>query len=116
MDTPHSGPLTIRVTQAPAVSIIRLGGMATIDEAERLTAELRRIAGEACGRLVVDLTDLEFICSMGLGALIVAHIVSQRRRCELVLAAPQPAIRDVLFTTRLDKIFPVYADVKAAVS
>ncbi len=102
-------PLSIDV-DAPAdgPTVVRLGGSATMDEAERLTAELRRVAGTCRGGIVLDLTGLDFICSMGLGALIVAHVTGQRHGCAVCVAAPQQAIREMLQTTRLNLIFPIH--------
>ncbi len=107
-------PLTIRVDHDGGTAVVHLSGAATIDQADHLTAELRRIAAEPVQRIVLDLAELEFICSMGLGSLIVAHVITQRRKAQVVLAAPQPAIREILETTRLDRIFPVFTDVGSA--
>ncbi len=108
-------PLTIDVDRRGDVTVVRLGGAATIDQADRLNRELRRIAGEPAGRIVLDLSALEFICSMGLGAMIVAHVVSRKRNAVVVLAGAQPAIREILETTRLNMIFPVFDDVNKAI-
>lgn len=109
-------PLQIVIDRDQMVcTVVHLSGAAGIDEADRLSRELRQVASETHGRLVLNLTDLEFICSMGLGALIVAHIAGQKRDCEVRLAGPQPAVREVLQTTRLDRIFPLYDDLNSAV-
>lgn len=112
--TPQRRALTIQVERGTDAVVVRLGGAATIDQADRLNRELRQVAGEPFKRVVMDLSELEFICSMGLGALIVAHIICRRRKAELVLVAPTPAIREVLEMTHLDRIFPIYPCVTAA--
>jgi anti-anti-sigma factor len=114
METQQRRPLSIELDRRGELAVVNLGGAATIDQADRLSYELRSIAAEPFRRIVLNLADLDFICSMGLGALIVAHVVSQKRKAQLVLAAPQPAIRELLETTRLNMIFPVFADVASA--
>lgn len=109
-------PLTIDVQRGGDAVVVKLGGSATIDQADRLTLALRQIAGEPFGRVVIDLSDLDFICSMGLGALIVAHVVAQRRKGQVSLAGAQAAILEILQTTRLNMIFPVHPDVKSAMN
>ncbi len=107
-------PLTIEVERGPDAMVVRLAGAATIDQADRLSYRLHLLAEEPVRRMVIDLTPLEFICSMGLGALIVAHVVSQRRNAQVVLAGPRPAIREILETTRLNMVFPIFADLASA--
>lgn len=116
MEPQKRRPFTIRVERGPQCVVVRLGGSATIDQADLLNHELRGLAGEPFRRVVLDLSDMDFICSMGLGALIVAHVVSQRRKADVVLVAPQPAVREVLETTRLSMIFPIFADVASAIA
>lgn len=109
-------PLAIQTERRGDAAVVTLIGAATIDQAERLNSELRQIAAcESVKRIVLDLGRLDFICSMGLGALIVAHVVGQRHGAQVVLAAPQPAIRRVLETTRLNLIFPIFDEAAAAV-
>ena len=108
-------PLTVQIDRKGEVAVVRLAGSATYDQADRLTQELRQVAAEPFTRIVLELSGLDFICSMGLGALIVAHVVTGKREGRLVLAAPQPAIRELLETTRLDMILPIFADVAAAI-
>lgn len=108
--------LQIDVQHLPDATVVRLTGSATIDQADRLNYELREVAGRPVPRIVLDLGGLEFICSMGLGALIVAHVVSRRRQAQVVIVAPQPAVREILETTRLDHVFPIFADIKSALA
>ncbi|MDD4891798.1 MAG: STAS domain-containing protein [Phycisphaerae bacterium] len=114
--TPQRRALTIQVERGTDAVVVRLGGAATIDQADRLNRELRQVAGEPFKRVVMDLSELEFICSMGLGALIVAHVVAQRRKAQVVLAGAQNAIREILETTRLNMIFPMHKDVTSALN
>jgi anti-anti-sigma factor len=116
MQPQQGNPLSIRVDRGTDLAVAHLAGSATMDQADRMTRELRKLADEPFRRLVLDLADMDFICSLGLGALIVAHVVCRRHNGQVVLAAPQPAIREILDTTRLSMVFPVFADLAAAMS
>ncbi len=64
-------------------------------------------------RIVLDLADVEFVDSSGLGAIIAAmkHVGPDRR---LELAALRPAVARVFRLTRLDEVMTVHADADAA--
>jgi len=65
--------------------------------------------------IVLDLSEMDFICSVGLGAIIIGHHKSRRHDGEIRLVNPQPAVRRLLEATRLTKLFPLYAGVEDAV-
>ena len=64
-------------------------------------------------RIVLDLGDVKFVDSSGLGAIVAAmkHVGSDRR---LELAALQPSVARVFRLTRLDEVMTVHADAAAA--
>jgi anti-anti-sigma regulatory factor len=51
---------------------------------------------------------------MGLGAIIAGHLRARRHNGEIRLARPQPAVMQLLETTRLTKLFCVYSGVDDA--
>lgn len=114
MEPQEPRPFEINIQRRDRLAVARLVGSATIDRAEELGQELRHLANEPVDRIVLDLSDLDFVCSMALGAIIVAHVVCRKRDAQLVLASPQPAIRHMLETTRLSMVLPVFADLSAA--
>ena len=74
---------------------------------------LRRTADAGANRVVLDLSDVEFLDSSGLGAL-VAAMKQLGPGCPLDLAGPQPPVERVLRLTRMDSVFSVFADVQTA--
>lgn len=70
------------------------------------------MAEEAC-RVVLDLRDVAFIDSSGLGA-IVATMKQMADGQRLDLAGLTPAVDKVFRLTRMDSIFDIYASVDAA--
>ena len=65
-------------------------------------------------RVVLDLSDLTFISSLGLGALVEFRRGLVRNGGQVWLAAPSPQIHELLEMSGLLAIFPVASSVSAA--
>jgi anti-anti-sigma factor len=66
--------------------------------------------------VVLDLNGWKFMASLATGALIcIERDIRKSGRC-LALCAVHPAIHECLRITRLDRLFPIYADLGAAVA
>ena len=65
-------------------------------------------------QIILDLTDLSYIDSAGLGLLTLAHRELSTRNICLEIANPQTVVRDVLLLTNMDKIFAFHESVAAA--
>ncbi len=108
--------LTLRQKKVGEATVVRVKGSAGIHEAEKLQGKLEAIAAEGVTMVVLDLTGMDFICSQGLGAIITGHLRIRRNKGELRLVNPQPAVKKLLETTRLTKLFGIYDSVAAATS
>jgi anti-sigma B factor antagonist len=81
--------------------VIRLHGDVDLDshlEVERTIVEAVESGVE---RVVVDLSDVPFLDSSGVRALLKARQEAVRSRCELTVRAPQPIVAQVLQLTRV---------------
>ena len=67
-------------------------------------------------RIVMDLYDVPFISSAGLGALMLAHKEARKNDGRVCLARPQPLVRQILETTKLTKLFGLYTSVEDALT
>ena len=67
-------------------------------------------------RIILDLHDVNFIDSAGLGALIAARTSTANRGAGIKLANLTKKIRDALSITKLVTVFDVYDSVDAAVN
>lgn len=65
-------------------------------------------------RLVVDLTDVRFIDSSGLGALLSGFKNAGLRQGSLTLAGLQPRVQSMFELTRLHRVFEIYPSPKEA--
>lgn len=108
------GQLDVRVDRQAGVAVVRVRGSAGMTEAEPFGRRLEQLADEPFDLIVLDLSDLEFISSAGLGALVRAHGRLGGGRGRLRLVHPRPMVLRVLETMRLTRLFEVYPDVEGA--
>ncbi|WP_071795275.1 STAS domain-containing protein [Natronohydrobacter thiooxidans] len=66
-------------------------------------------------QILLDLKDVKFMDSSALGALI-GGIKKMGPLGTLALTGPKGAVQQLLKLTRMDKVFPIYASVPAAIS
>src|SRR5262249_55468693 len=113
--TPHTLEIKVRPAQG-AAKVVHLAGAASMDTGTELRDRLLELLDPGTRLLVLDLSNLEFINSVGLGGIVAAHLRCRRIDGEIHLAAPQPAIRELLHVTRLTKLFPIHESVEAAMA
>jgi anti-sigma B factor antagonist len=74
------------------------------------------IVGGTKRAVVVDLAAVEFIASLGLRSIVVGGKAILNRRGRMVLLAPRPAVEEVITTSGIDELFPIYHDDAAALA
>ena len=94
--------------------MVKLWGCSEMAEWGQLRNELEALARERQAIIVLDLTQLEFIGSDGLSAVVHGHLKGRHHQGEIRLACPRPSVLDVIQRTRLTQLFPVYDSVEAA--
>ncbi len=110
------GPSPVReVRETDGVVSIHLAGDLWGYDATRFLLEaVRELESKGARRVVVDLTGLMRIDSAGLGALASAFVSLTKASGRLVLAAAPPKVRDLLSSTMLLQVIPLYPDVESA--
>ena len=66
--------------------------------------------------LIVDLSEVRFIDSSGLGALLSGYKNANLRQGKLVLAGLQPRVQSMFELTRLHRVFRIYPSLQDALS
>lgn len=66
-------------------------------------------------RAVIDMSQVEFIGSMGIRMLISVARALTKKQGKLVLYGPQPFVQEVFITTSLGELIPVQRDAAAAI-
>lgn len=91
--------------------IFRLRGSFDIATAPSVRAALTAASGDGKHAIVVDLTNVEFLDSTGLGALIGGHRRASENGGQVRLAVADGPISRLLNITGLMRVFPVYRTV-----
>lgn len=95
--------------------VVRLGGELDLHNASVVREALFRIADDAPARLVVDLSQVEFIDSTALGVLVETRTRLTNRRA-LLLASPQLETKRALAVSGLDRHLPVHESLEDALT
>jgi len=99
---------------ADGTAVIRLDGEIDLRTSPMLHERLIELAAQRPPRFLLELTQVSYMDSSGVGT-----IVDFKRRLEryggrLVLVGPQPRVRGVLEITRLDRFFTITATIDEA--
>ena len=89
------------------------GEMLDCDVASDVRSQAMRLL-DSRSDVVVDLSNLEFVDSAGLGVLVSLYRRVTGRGRRIVLAKPQPYVMRVMRVIRLDRVFELFPDVDAA--
>ncbi len=115
-DPPCSRELRVEVERRDRAAIVKLAGNAHMGVSNALQDQLVELIDENTPELVLDMTDLEFINSVGLGAIIAAHLRCRHHNGAVKIVSPRPAIEELLKVTRLTRILPVHPSVESALA
>jgi anti-anti-sigma factor len=90
------------------VVVVAPTGKLNMMVAPELRQQLHSLVESGNTRLVVDLGDVAFVDSSGLGALISGLKVARQAGGDLRIAAPAEQVRSVLELTNLDRVLNAY--------
>ncbi len=82
---------------------------------DQLKQELSRLFGEGKTGVVVDLKEVRFIDSSGLGALVSGFKNASSRQASLKLSSLQSQVKSMFELTRLHRVFDIYPTIDEAV-
>jgi anti-sigma B factor antagonist len=95
-------------------TILDVKGEIDLYSSSTLREKIIQLVDEGRTRLIVNLTEVGFMDSSGLGVLVGALKRLTERGGKLVLACPEGSPLKVLTITGLDKVFPIHASVDEA--
>lgn len=99
------------------VSIVNLSGKITLGEGGvALREEVRKLLAEGKKKIVLNLAEVNYIDSSGLGELVSAYTAVKNAGGELKLLSLTSKVRDLLVITKLVTVFDVKDDEASAVS
>ena len=109
--------MTFKTREVGGVTIVDLSGKITLGEGGiTLREEVRKLLGEGQKKIVLNLAEVNYIDSSGLGELVSAYTAVMNAGGELKLLNLTSKVRDLLVITKLVTVFDVKDDEAAAVS
>jgi anti-sigma B factor antagonist len=99
---------------ADGVRIIRLAGRMDIEGSEEIAVQFTTLTVSGGSAIIVDLSGLDFIASLGIGALVTAARTVKSRRGVLALCGARSNVSSALMRTNLPAIIPTCATLDEA--
>jgi anti-sigma B factor antagonist len=84
-------------------------------DAEAFKGTIRKLLDAGCRKIVVNLHDIDWINSTGMGILISGYTTMRRSGGDLRLLNVSDKIQSILYVTKLNMIFKCYGDENEAV-
>ncbi len=106
-DSPTQSVLVVE--RAPSESVVHLHGDIDLHNAHELRNCIEALASDGQARVVLDLDELEFIDSSGLGAVIRGMRCLRQAGGELVLRHPKANATKILEISGLQRVFAIEA-------
>ena len=110
---------TMKITEKTKVNVVVLkfvGSLLGEPDTTKVRRKVRRLVEEEVRKVVVDMSDLRWINSDGLGSLIAGLSSLRNAGGDLRLAKVSDNVQKILRITGLAKVFKVYSTVDAAVN
>jgi anti-sigma B factor antagonist len=82
-------------------------GRVILDECEHLKAVVSPHIGKGISQVYLNLSNVDFIDSAGLGALVSLKMTASRNKARLVLLSPSKQVQEILSVSKLDSIFDI---------
>lgn len=96
--------LAFTIEKNKDATTVRGAGKITSATADYFQSTIRGVI-PVSKHLVLDLAEVEYIDSSGLGALVSVYLAAGKAHCELEMVNQKPRVRDLLKLTKLSTIF-----------
>ena len=109
--------LTIASREVDGVTVLDLSGRITLGEGSvQLRESIRDLISKGSKNILLNLGDVNYIDSSGLGELVSAYTTSKNQDAKLKLLSLTKKVKDVLQLTKLYTVFDIYDDEASAIS
>ncbi|MGA2413163.1 MAG: STAS domain-containing protein [Candidatus Sulfotelmatobacter sp.] len=101
--------LQMETEKSPEQTVVRCSGRITSTTTADLQTTVRNLIPQT-NRIVLDLTDVSYMDSSGLGALVSIYLSAKRQECELRLINLNQRLKELFRLTKLSKVFAGHED------
>lgn len=106
--------MKLNIEKKNKVTILHLAGNLDADSVPTFKKEAYKIVQEGCATLVIDCHSLDFVDSMGLGAMISLLRRARTQQGDVKIAGLNQEVRSVFEITRLHRLFDIAPDWQTA--
>lgn len=106
--------LPIDIETRDGATIVRPNGEVDLARSPTLRSTLGQVIADGPGRLVLDLSQVDYMDSSGVATLVEALQQCRTRQTALVLSGLQARVRSVFEIAKLDSVFTIRTDLDAA--
>ena len=108
--------MKVSTRQVNGVTIVDLSGRITLDEGSmELRDTIKRLAGQGQKQILLNLSDVHFIDSSGIGELVSAFTSTRDQGGEVKLLNLTRKVHDLLQITKLYEVFDIRDDEATAI-
>lgn len=100
--------MELSVDKRDKVAVVTIIGSVDSADSKALQDFLNELIDAGQTHLIIDITSMDFIVSMGLGVFIRSHTRLRGARGFLRLVGPEPFILQLIKTTGLDRLLAIY--------
>ncbi len=109
--------LAIASREVDGVTVLDLSGRITLGEGSvQLRDAIRDLIGKGQKRILLDLGEVSYIDSSGLGELVSAYTTARNQGAALKLLKLTKKVHDLLQLTKLYTVFDIYDDEASAIA
>jgi len=101
-------PLSVEHVIAPGHGILRLKGPMLADN---LSPFLNALRGNSANTVILDMSEVPYIDSAGLGSLVSAYVSSQKSGRRVILAGVNRRVLRVFQITKVEPLFLIFSSV-----
>jgi anti-anti-sigma factor len=93
---------------------ISLQGRMDISGTQEIDTRLTVATASELANIIIDLSGVEFMASIGIGVLVRASNALLQRKGKIVFMNPQPNVLHALESTQINKVIPIVHDMESA--
>jgi len=109
--------LTMASREVDGVTVVDLSGRITLGEGSvQLREAIRDLIGKGQKSILLNMGDINYIDSSGLGELVSAYTSCKNQGAALKLLSLTKKVKDVLQLTKLYTVFDIYDDEASAIA
>ena len=101
--------LTLEITRTGETAVVRCSGALVAGVTDHLYTEVKQLIPES-RRVTLDLTDLMYMDSMGIGTVVRLYVSAKSAGCDLKLINLGKQVRQVLGVTHLLSVFAMVGE------